>query len=248
MRFVLKRLDVLRDLPAKKPANLGIKSDKTKLFVPLFPVKEKVHIDAVLGSVLLRKSPRSRRISIRVHPVRGIIVSMPSVVPFIVGVAFLESRREWALAALQRASAQDSALPEGETVESLRTLAKAELPGRLKAFADRYGFRYNRLTIKHNTSNWGSCSSKGNINLNLNLMRVPVPLQDYILLHELTHLRQANHGPAFHAELERLLADHFSRNREDPDFQPFLPMIAASRAQYPYTRTLERAIKTYRPV
>ena len=79
-------------------------------------------------------------------------------------------------------------------------------------------------------------------------MRVPVPLQDYILLHELTHLRQANHGPAFHAELERLLADHFSRNREDPDFQPFLPTIAASRAQYPYTRTLERAIKTYRPV
>ena len=248
MRFVLKRLDVLRDLPAKKPANLGIKSDKTKLFVPLFPVKEKVHIDAVLGSVLLRKSPRSRRISIRVHPVRGIIVSMPSVVPFIVGVAFLESRREWALAALQRASAQDSALPEGETVESLRTRAKAELPGRLKAFADRYGFRYNRLTIKHNTSNWGSCSTKGNINLNLNLMRVPEPLQDYVLLHELTHLHHPDHGPAFHAELEHLLADHFSRHLEEDAFRSFLSAIGASRARCRITSVLEKALRTYRPL
>jgi hypothetical protein len=73
-------------------------------------------------------------------------------------------------------------------------------------------------------------------------------LQDYILLHELTHLRHADHGPAFHTELERLLADHFSRNGQEKDFQPFLSMITASRAQYPYTRTLERAIRTYRPV
>ncbi|MBO6063336.1 MAG: M48 family metallopeptidase, partial [Bacteroidales bacterium] len=62
------------------------------------------------------------------------------------------------------------------------------------------------------------------------------------------HLRHANHGPAFHAELERLLADHFSRNREESDFQPFLPKIASSRAQYPISYTLERALKTFRPV
>ena len=238
----------MRDLPAKKLANLGIKSDKTKLFVPLFPVKEKVHIDPVLGEVRLRKSARARRISIRVHPRRGILVTVPFYTPYAMGVAFLESRREWARAALERAGARNADLPEGETVESLRTAAKAYLPDRLRLLAERYGFRFNRVTIKHNTSNWGSCSSKGNINLNLNLMRVPRPLQDYILLHELTHLRHANHGPAFHAELERLLADHVSWNGEENDFQPFVLAAAKSRAQYPYTRTLERAIKTYRPV
>ena len=209
---------------------------------------EKVHIDPVLGEVRLRKSTRSRRISIRVHPVRGILVTVPFYTPYAMGVAFLESRREWARAALERAGARNADLPEGETVESLRTAAKAYLPDRLRLLAERYGFRFNRVTIKHNTSNWGSCSSKGNINLNLNLMRVPRPLQDYILLHELTHLRHADHGPAFHAELERLLADHVSRNREENDFQPFVLAAAKSRAQYPYTRTLERALKTYRPV
>ena len=238
----------MRDLPAKKPANLGIKSDKTKLFVPLFPVKEKVHIDPVIGEVRLRKSARSRRFSIRVHPVRGILVTVPFYTPYAMGVAFLESRREWARAALERAGARNADLPEGEDIESLRAKAKAALPPRLAALAARYGFRYHRVTIKHNTSNWGSCSSKGNINLNLNLMRVPVPLQDYILLHELTHLRHADHGPAFHGELERLLVDHLAQHAEENDFQSFVSAAARSRAQYPVTRTLERALKAYRPV
>ena len=79
-------------------------------------------------------------------------------------------------------------------------------------------------------------------------MRVPVPLQNYILLHELTHLRHPDHGPAFHAELERLLADHFAQNAEDETFQSFLPAIRASRARFPIGHTLEKAIREYRPV
>ena len=207
-----------------------------------------MHIDPVVGEVELRKSTRSRRVSIRVHAERGIVVTVPYYVPYSLGVRFLESRREWAAAALERARARNAELPEGESIETLRAQAKAALPPRLRALADRYGFAVGRVAIKHNTSNWGSCSSKGNINLNLNLMRVPVPLQDYILLHELVHLRHPNHGPKFHAELERLLIDHFSQNAEDEAFQAFLPAIHASRAQYPFGHTLERALKAYRPV
>ena len=211
-------------------------------------VREKVHIDPVLGEVTLRKSTRARRLSIRVHPARGVIVTIPFYVSYQLGIDFLESRREWVQGALGRLNARNAALPEGESVDTLRAQAKAYLPGRLEVLADRYGFRYHRVTVKHNTSNWGSCSSKGNINLNLNLMRVPRPLQDYILLHELTHLHHADHGVFFHAELERLLADHLARNREESDFQPFLSMASSSRAQYPLTHTLEKALKTYRPV
>ena len=208
----------------------------------------KVHTDPVLGEVFLRKSTRARGLSVRVHPTRGITVTVPFYVPYAAGLAFLASRREWAREALERARGRNADLPEGESVESLRAQAKASLPGRLKMLADRYGFRYNRVAIKHNTSNWGSCSTKGNINLNLNLMRVPVPLQDYILLHELTHLRHPDHSAAFHAELERLLADHFAQNAENEEFQAFDKAIKASRSRYPIGYTLQRAIKAYRPV
>ena len=209
---------------------------------------EKIHIDPILGEVLLRKSTRARRVSIRIQRSGGIVVTVPFWVPYAMGVSFLESRREWAREALQRVSEKDSALPEGESVETLRAQAKADLPPRLRALADRYGFKYNRVTIKHNASNWGSCSTKGNINLNLNLMRVPEPLRDYILLHELTHLHQSNHGPSFHDELERLLADHFSRHADEASYQAIRLAVKSSRARYPYTRVLERSLKQYRLV
>ena len=89
-------------------------------------------------------------------------------------------------------------------VEVLREEAKILLPQKLSYFSDQYGFHFHKVAIKHNSSNWGSCSRAGNINLNLNLIRLPEPLCDYVLLHELCHLKEPNHGPHFHALLERL--------------------------------------------
>ena len=91
----------------------------------------------------------------------------------------------------------------------LRQEAKAYLPARLEMLACRFGFKYARVFIKHNLTNWGSCSSKGNINLNLNLLRLPEHLADYVILHELCHLREPNHGPGFHALLGRILTENF---------------------------------------
>ena len=104
-------------------------------------------------------------------------------------------------------------------VEELRRQAKAYLPGRLAELAAMYGFQYNTLRIKHNSSNWGSCSSKGNINLNLNLMRVPQELQDYVMLHELCHLKYLNHSPQFHSLLESVCPGHREKQRRLKDFK-----------------------------
>ena len=99
-------------------------------------------------------------------------------------------------------------------VERLRAQAKAALPPRLAELAALHGFTYNQVRIKHNYSNWGSCSELGNINLNLNLMRLPEHLRDYVMLHELCHLRYLNHGPEFHALLESVCPDHRALARE----------------------------------
>ena len=96
----------------------------------------------------------------------------------------------------------------------MRLKAKRILPQRLAELAGKYSFEYNQVRIKHNVSNWGSCSRKGNINLNLNLVRVPEDLRDYVILHELCHLRHPNHGPDFHALLESLCPGHRAKERE----------------------------------
>lgn len=105
-------------------------------------------------------------------------------------------------------------LPETPEVAALREKAKSFLPGRVAELAALHGFAYNRVSVKHNVSNWGSCSAKGNINLNLNLMRLPSDLRDYVILHELCHLRQMNHGPEFHALLESVCPGHLALSKE----------------------------------
>ena len=104
--------------------------------------------------------------------------------------------------------------PVNARVESLRAQAKKELPPRLAELAAQHGFKYNKVFIKNNISNWGSCRSLGNINLNLRLVELPSELQDYVMLHELCHLRYLNHGREFHALLESVCPGHRALARE----------------------------------
>jgi predicted metal-dependent hydrolase len=86
--------------------------------------------------------------------------------------------------------------------EALRMEAKRFLPGRLAWLAKQHNIRYQNVTIKNLKSRWGSCSGTNNINLNLHLMRLPGELIDYVLLHELCHVHEKNHGPHFWARLD----------------------------------------------
>lgn len=212
----------------------------------------KMYVDPEIGEVVFRKSLRSRSMSIRVHPVKGVSVSVPYIVPYAAAVAFFQTRRQWVLETMakQKERFKDVVMPSAEEVETLRRQAKAQLPPRLAELADRYDFLYNKVTIKHNASNWGSCSAKGNINLNLNIVRLPKVLQDYILLHELCHLRHHDHGHAFHLLLEHVLTDNLLRWVDSGDAlaSELARKAATSRAKYPLDHVITREIKTFKLV
>jgi len=82
-------------------------------------------------------------------------------------------------------------------VEICRKEAQSLLPQRVNLLAAKHEFKYQKVYIKNLKSKWGSCSNMGNINLNVHLMRLPDHLIDYIILHELCHTLQMNHGPQF---------------------------------------------------
>lgn len=99
--------------------------------------------------------------------------------------------------------------------ESLRRHAKVTFPPRLYALAQTRGLRFNRVSIHKTKGRWGSCSSRGNINLSLYLMLVPRHLQDYVMHHELTHLVEMNHSPRFWALLDEATGGHAQQYREE---------------------------------
>lgn len=209
----------------------------------------KIFKDPEVGDVTFRRSARSSRMSIRVHPVKGVSVTVPCIVPYAVAQAFYNARRQWVIetVAKQKERYRDVPKASAEQIEAMRRQAKAVLPVRLAELAARYAFLYNKVTIKHNATNWGSCSAKGNINLNLNIVRLPRPLQDYILLHELCHLRHHDHGQGFHLLLEHVCTDNLIKLMDEGDAvaAALARKAAASRAKYPMDHIMTAEIKKY---
>jgi hypothetical protein len=93
---------------------------------------------------------------------------------------------------------------ENVVVGIYRYEAKKILPPKLAELAVKHGFQFNKITIRNNKRNWGSCSSRNNISLNLQMMKLPYELIDYILLHELVHTKIKNHGTGFWQKLDEL--------------------------------------------
>ena len=79
----------------------------------------------------------------------------------------------------------------------LRRLAREELEPRLRALGAVNELEPGRVSIRNQRSRWGSCARDGNIALNFRLVQMPPAIRDYVLLHELMHLRQQNHSPRF---------------------------------------------------
>lgn len=87
--------------------------------------------------------------------------------------------------------------------EALRKQAKLFLPQRLEYQANRCGLTFNKVSIRSSQSRWGSCSSKKDISLSYYIMTLPLRLIDAVLIHELCHTVEMNHGPRFWALMDR---------------------------------------------
>ena len=86
--------------------------------------------------------------------------------------------------------------------------ARAAVHARLAHYNAHYGHPLRRIFIKNSKSRWGSCSSRGNLNFNYKLIFLPPEVLDYVVVHELCHLREFNHGPAFWELVGQVLPNH----------------------------------------
>lgn len=78
---------------------------------------------------------------------------------------------------------------------------------RLEYFNKIYNFKFNKISIRNQSSRWGSCSRKGNINFNYRIALLPAELADYIIVHELCHLGEFNHSDKFWKLVEKTMPD-----------------------------------------
>jgi predicted metal-dependent hydrolase len=137
---------------------------------------------------------RARRYVLRVRPDGDLRVTIPRGGSKADALRFFERHRAWA--ERQRARVLETRRPAAVDRE-LRTKAALELPPQLLALAAGQGLVVHRVTIRNQRSRWGSCSPRGHITLNFRLMLMPPDVREYILIHELMHLKQPNHSIRF---------------------------------------------------
>lgn len=89
-----------------------------------------------------------------------------------------------------------------------RHYAREYIQARVAQLAHQHGFKHGHVTIKAQTTRWGSCSSKGNLNFNWRLIMTPPAAIDYVIIHELCHLRELNHSRRFWALVARYCPDY----------------------------------------
>jgi predicted metal-dependent hydrolase len=111
---------------------------------------------------------------------------------------FAQRNADWIMRRLQvyeaRASAQQ--LDDAE-LRRLREAARRELPPRLFELAQVHGLSVTRVSVRNQRTRWGSCGPDGHICLNWRLIRMPDWVRDYVMVHELMHLRRMDHSPTY---------------------------------------------------
>ena len=146
------------------------------------------------------RHPKARRYVIRVRPDGVVRVTIPRWGSKREGQLFADSQRAWIDKQLARWTAEPAAARvcvSPDVVRQLVTRARQELPVRLLELAAEHGLTVARITIRNQRWRWGSCSPSGHICLNWRLVTMPDWVRDYVLIHELIHLKRMDHSRRF---------------------------------------------------
>ena len=95
-----------------------------------------------------------------------------------------------------------------------REKARRFVENRIQHFNSFYNFEINHISIKNQSTRWGSCSSRGNLNFNYKIIYLRPALADYLIVHELCHLGELNHSKRFWALVEKTIPEYVSINKE----------------------------------
>ena len=169
--------------------------------------KEKIEIEII-------KSNR-KTIAIEVRQDLRVIVRAPKRASNREIMKFVEQKQDWIakhLAYMQIRYEETRRVKEkqftDDDIRKMKDEAKRVIPDRVKYYAGIMGVTFGKITIKNPKTRWGSCSSKGNLNFNCLLMLTPDKVRDYVVIHELCHLKQMNHSKMFWAEVEKVMPDY----------------------------------------
>lgn len=149
---------------------------------------------------LLRESKRARRLRLTVYFDGSVVVTTPYNLKEKFVESFIREKAKWLFSKIVYFEHFKRGPTDSHTHEDYlkyKAAARLLIEKRVEHFNKRYGFQYNRIFIRNQKTRWGSCSRKGNLNFNYKLFFLPEQVRDYVVVHELCHLKELNHSGKF---------------------------------------------------
>jgi predicted metal-dependent hydrolase len=160
----------------------------------------------------LKKNSKQKNIRFIVHQDGSLIVTAPKTCR----ASFIEKEiiknSDWIVR--QTDYKKQNITVEKCVVNYMKKALKPIIEAKLLQFNSYYNFKYNRISIRYQKTRWGSCSSEGNLSFNCKLMCVSDELRDYVVVHELCHLKEMNHSKQFWQLIEKTIPD-YKKNRKE---------------------------------
>ena len=153
---------------------------------------------------------KRRTLALELRPGGEVVVRAPRLLPRATIDRFVAEREEWIAKKLATLPPPRPEISD-EQLALWRREAAAYLPGRVAHFAALMGVTPAAVKITAARTRWGSCSAKGSLNFSCRLMGQPAEAIDYVVVHELCHLRHMNHSAAFWRLVASILPDYKER-------------------------------------
>jgi len=167
-------------------------------------------------SYKIRKSKRAKRLRMAIYCDGSIVVTQPKNISFSKVEYFIKLKANWLLKKLDFFSNSKGLIPKGTHNDYIKNKEEvfSLISSRINELNKIYGYKFNKVNIKNQKTRWGSCSSKGNLNFNYRLMYLPDRTINYVVAHELCHLKEFNHSKRFWALVEKGVPDYKSIKKE----------------------------------
>lgn len=165
----------------------------------------------------IRKSKRAKRIRITVRRDCKVVVTIPPRATKKIAMGFVSEKKEWILDKLKKYSKfKNTAFASLTKRDYLKYKEKARdlAHNRIEYFSALYGLSYNKIAIRDQKSRWGSCSSKKNLNFNYKIVFLTKEQCDYVIVHEVCHLKELNHSERFWNLVEQTTPNHKTLRKE----------------------------------
>lgn len=180
-------------------------------------MKKQITLQNKKVAYTLRKSMRARRMRIAVYCDGSVVVTTPHNLQETIAERFIREKAEWLLSKInffKQFEGRPLARYSHDDYLKYKDQTLALIEDRIGVLNSAYGYQYNKITIKNQKTCCGSCSRKGNLNFNYKIIFLPEKVQDYIIAHELCHLKEFNHSKKFWGLVANALPEWFEIRKE----------------------------------